>query len=346
MSIKEQITSSKEALDKVNLEFRSPNEGDASETSITLETSFRGFCVQAKLNDQGTITQSIIHKSMSRYRKDLEEELVKEGFNLNYKKSLIQFFYLILCSLVCLTKNIVVISIIFGFLFLMMYTDGINAFPQWIALAIMSFKNKKMRKYHAAEHMALSAYEKYKRIPTIEEVKKEDRFSPICGSNILSENAFLSLIASLFITLAIVGCAVFCYNILPKLEDWIRLVLLGMGILLFILVARQTLEYIARAIEYGFSSNKLSHILQRPFVGKAGNTEINVAIAALEAYETFEKEIILNSEEYMIKKITFDMNKSIIHVLLFNDKTFECSFEEYSEVITNNAMRATKGDTI
>ena len=119
-----------------------------------------------------------------------------------------------------------------------------------------------------------------------------------------------------------------------------------MGILLFILVARQTLEYIARAIEYGFSSNKLSHILQRPFVGKAGNTEINVAIAALEAYETFEKEVILNSEEYMIKKITFDMNKSIINVLLFNDKTFECSFEEYSEVITNNAMRATKGDTI
>ena len=329
-----------------NPDFRSPCEGDASECSITLETSFKGFCVQAKLCEDGTIYNKLVKKSMKQYRKDIEEELIIQGFTLGYKKSLIQFFLLILCALSCLTQSIVFISIAFGFLVFMMYTDGFNAVPQWIALAIISFKNKNMRKFHAAEHMALSAYERYQRIPTVEEVKQEERFSPICGSNILSENALLSFTASIVITLAIVGCVAFCANILPNLENATKLLVLGFSILIYIILVKQTLDYISRFIEYGFSTNKLSYILQRPFVGYSSDTEINVAISALKAYEAFEKDLKDHSQDYLIKKITFDMNNNKIIVDLYNDYLVECAIEEYSEVVTNNALRATTGKAL
>ncbi len=342
MSINEK-KSSTDATNATQIDFRAPYEGDASECSITLETSFKGFCVQAKLDDNGNIRNNLVKKSMTRYRKDIEEELTAQGFNLGYKKALIQFFYLILTAFSCLTQDIVIISIAFGFLVFMMYTDGFNAVSQWIALAIISFKNKKMRKFHAAEHMTLSAYERYKRIPTIEEVKQEKRFSSVCGSNILSENALLAFVGSIILTLAIVGCVCFCVNTLPNLITIPRLLMLGFGILLYIILVKQTLEYIVQFIEYGFSTNKLTHIFQRPFVGKASDTEIKVAISALETYEAFEKNLKMHPHDYMIKKITFDMDNYKILVYLFNNYVVECSFEEYSEVVTNNAIRASGG---
>lgn len=39
-----------------------------------------------------------------------------------------------------------------------------------------------LARFHAAEHMAVNAYEKHKRIPTLEEIKKASRFSARCGS--------------------------------------------------------------------------------------------------------------------------------------------------------------------
>lgn len=43
----------------------------------------------------------------------------------------------------------------------------------------------KYRKYHAAEHMTIKAYNKLKRVPTIEEIRRYSRFSNKCSTNII-----------------------------------------------------------------------------------------------------------------------------------------------------------------
>lgn len=43
--------------------------------------------------------------------------------------------------------------------------------------------SKETKEYHAAEHMIINAFEKYKRVPTIEELRKTSPYSPMCGSS-------------------------------------------------------------------------------------------------------------------------------------------------------------------
>lgn len=46
-------------------------------------------------------------------------------------------------------------------------------------------KCKSLGRYHAAEHMAIDAYLKYKRVPTLEEIRKASRFQENCGSRMV-----------------------------------------------------------------------------------------------------------------------------------------------------------------
>lgn len=67
---------------------------------------------------------------------------------------------------------------------------------------IYQMKSKKgtmqsVAKYHAAEHMVINSYEKLKRIPTFEEVKKASRFSKTCGSRLLINKVVIYLLVSL-----------------------------------------------------------------------------------------------------------------------------------------------------
>jgi len=42
-----------------------------------------------------------------------------------------------------------------------------------------------IKRFHAAEHMAINSYEKLQRIPNLEEIKNASRFSKSCGSRYL-----------------------------------------------------------------------------------------------------------------------------------------------------------------
>lgn len=42
---------------------------------------------------------------------------------------------------------------------------------------------KEAKEYHAAEHMVINAFEKYERIPTLQELKETSFYSSMCGSN-------------------------------------------------------------------------------------------------------------------------------------------------------------------
>lgn len=77
-------------------------------------------------------------------------------------------------------------------------------------LDLMEFSYKKkikngyeywILKFHAAEHMAVNAYEKQQKVPTMEEVRKASRFSIKCGSQGILFKTFWFLILAIAIPL-------------------------------------------------------------------------------------------------------------------------------------------------
>ena len=66
-----------------------------------------------------------------------------------------------------------------------------NAFMLLGRFVITTFierkKEKNAYKFHSAEHMVLNAYEKLKRVPSLEEIREYSRFSNYCGTNVTTQ---------------------------------------------------------------------------------------------------------------------------------------------------------------
>lgn len=54
-------------------------------------------------------------------------------------------------------------------------------------------------RFHSAEHMTISAYEKLQRIPTLEEIKASTRYKKSCGSRIIISKVFFGLAFSVIV---------------------------------------------------------------------------------------------------------------------------------------------------
>lgn len=96
-----------------------------------------------------------------------------------------------------------------------------------LALLINSLIERKYdtHKFHAAEHMALNAYEKLNRVPSLEEIRKYSRFYDSCDSNLIlfaileSFIVFIcSFIPDLFLTLVGIFFCTFIIFILSLLH--------------------------------------------------------------------------------------------------------------------------------
>lgn len=106
-------------------------------------------------------------------------------------------------GILCLIKSLVLLPIIhnnpdLNFLYLI---PAITVLLVGIILLIVSRHKEKEEglKNHAAEHMVFAAYQKLKRIPTLEESKCFSRISPCCGITLYSS----------FITYQIIGFIIY-----------------------------------------------------------------------------------------------------------------------------------------
>lgn len=106
-------------------------------------------------------------------------------------------------------------------------------------------KNHSTAKFHAAEHMVLNAYEKFHRIPTLEEAKKCSRFYKNCESSITLAWCFI------FCIIIIVMATIFPYKIFICLIILLLLPLLlpYLTFLQFIVTSKPCDDEIKLAIE-------------------------------------------------------------------------------------------------
>ena len=114
---------------------------------------------------------------------------------------------------------------------------------------------KEFLKNHAAEHMVIAAYKKFKRIPTLEEAKKFSRINRSCGASIYSA----------FITGQLIGFSVYFLTgfIIPE-------------IVLFI---------VPLLFSSSTSFNLLGKLAQFFTTSKADDANIKLAISAITALE-------------------------------------------------------------
>lgn len=73
-----------------------------------------------------------------------------------------------------------------GYAFIVLTAFAINNF-------IQRKREKNMYKFHAAEHMAINAYKKLKRVPSLGEIREYSRFDNSCGTNATTQS-FISFI--------------------------------------------------------------------------------------------------------------------------------------------------------
>ncbi len=129
-------------------------------------------------------------------------------------------------------------------------------------LTIVLKNDKATGKYHAAEHKAIAAYEKYQRVPNLEEVRTFSRFSPKCGSR--------------FILNGLAKRICFTIDIYVIFQNII------MGIFLLLII--EMIMYIAK-------KTGCYKYLQIFVTSKPTDKELEVAIAGLQQFEVMEQEL-------------------------------------------------------
>lgn len=134
-------------------------------------------------------------------------------------------------------------------------------------------------RFHSAEHMAISAYNRLDRVPTVKEIKKESHFSKLCGSNFI----FTRIISSLWL--------ITCWLNAESLGVIIYMILVIFGIIV--------IEFLGRCGVFNG--------LQMFVTANPTDTEIHLAQKGIELLDKLENEDVdrrdfISSEE-MLKEI-------------------------------------------
>lgn len=122
---------------------------------------------------------------------------------------------------------------------------------------------KSTGRFHSAEHMTIAAYEKYQRIPTMEEVKAASRFDKKCGSRLIIDQVVFWIL----LTMIICSCA-----FIPVLLYF------GLAAILMVLTIAER--------EYNFL-----RVLQLLLTNKPTDKELEVALAGIELFENLETQM-------------------------------------------------------
>lgn len=167
--------------------------------------------------------------------------------------------------------------------FIFNFIDGIiklSIFVGYLSLMLLSKEMKRVFEYHGAEHKAVWTYEKNLDL-TVENAKKQTRLHPRCGT---------SFIIIVFII------SIFVYMFLPKQDTFAMNFLLRIAMLPLIGgVAYEVLKWSARHIDNAFVRILVAPglLLQRITTQEPDDTQLEVALAALQATIELEQEGLL-----------------------------------------------------
>lgn len=157
----------------------------------------------------GKIQTRIVFVPNNNYMDYLEDKSQKKNLHSKYVALIFNIMLLTICLL---SESIWFILAAGQFSLFASFElfDFIEKSYQW---KLKKGNTKSIARYHSAEHMVINCYEKLKRIPTFEEVKKASRFHKRCGCSVNINNIVMNLLLSLSTAFVANWSIIFCLSL-------------------------------------------------------------------------------------------------------------------------------------
>ena len=168
--------------------------------------------------------------------------------------------FIILFAVVSFTKDF---WLIFATVYFMVTVS--QSFYQFLVFAatIKLGSCKRLGRFHAAEHMAVNAYNTLQRVPTMDELREFSRFSSSCGSKSMTKEILYSTINAILISTT------------GRISFWLYLVCVIIWLLIYF--------HLCKTSGYRF--------LQIFITNKPTDVELNVALQGLKELDKLEEEL-------------------------------------------------------
>lgn len=225
---------------------------------IFYSQKFPALCYEGYLDEKGNV-QTRMQPTMVSEMEDYCGTLFK---NKNRNKKFYQKMRLVVLALALVTVFITnKVSIAMGLTYFAFFfmQDLIELFD--FAFRLKKGDLQSTGRFHSAEHMAISAYEEFQRVPTLDEIKTSTRYRKTCGSRVIISKVFFGI----FFTAIISSCA---YLSMP-------VYFLLSGILLLAIIIE--------------GKTRLLRWFQVFVTNTPTDKELEVALASIQLYEEMEE---------------------------------------------------------
>ncbi len=309
----------------------------ADNKGISIASSrVQGEVVTAQYNSIGRVNVFRQNKSITELNE--EQGLAEERMSVRSIAKAIVVAIFAVCIMLCvLTKNRIAIMGTIVFLLNAFYTRLFVYTVTWIANVASIQTQEMMLKYNAALHMAMNVFQGERRIPTMDDMKNSTWYSERSSTNEVSKAALKALLQCLLLTvmvIALVFAAVDVLNSIIGLKGyWLAfgIVAVGMG---FIILVYRGIDFF---VDKGFEHKWLMHLMQKPFMRRPTEKELELALEALKGYEEMEKDIDEHYDEYEPISMQIDLGSGKVVFRLLNGKTSTYTYAEYLEFLINRA---------
>ena len=151
---------------------------------------------EAIIDDDGKISSRVIFDTIEYDFWDQYAEAIKKRF---FDKKKIGIINLTIITIASFSRNIAII--LAAMFFTVVVSKKLLGYIEHF-FNIKKGKEYELGKMHAAEHKVVNAYIRLQRIPNLEELRKESRFSIECGSRKMFREIFGKLIITFLIAMA------------------------------------------------------------------------------------------------------------------------------------------------
>ena len=295
------------------------------------------MCAYAYRDKEGNIQKEYYNQSVIAQNLDWKNEHPKEEKYQKKVTRILMFVISVIFALFAIFGSEWVTASAIALWIIMYWSEALYNVAYFFATALYH-KNvaPMLSRYHGAEHMALAAYTRRKRIPTVEEVAGESWFDSDCSSvdNTLKptlQSVLNSLILTLFIVPGIYG---FTYVVTNLHGTWIYSSLF-LIVLILLFVLDSVIDAIPKLLDKGFESGFLTHLMQWSVVASPSLSEIEVAIEALKLRDYLDEKIIEHKEEYTCEYVNFSLSDKRAIFTYKNGEKAQVTLKEYVDQINS-----------
>lgn len=213
-------------------------------------------------------------------------------------------------------------------------TNTLIQFSSYVGTIVYMVRYPELSRFHSAEHMALMAYHKNERMPSMEEIKKTSRFDPNCSQ---VENIIIpfvtGLVCSIILTVVITGIHYGLIEVLGQIFDtkWSMFIL--PVFLFFYMMSEKLVSFITELIRKVFTHESIVKLFQWPLLWKPTERELILAEEALRQRELLDQDIMEHAGDYIAEGVSFNPKEDKTLYILENGNKLYTTIDEYIDWI-------------